>query len=633
MLAAAVLGLVTGMSYSLLAAGLVLVFRANRFLNLAQAQLGTVSALLLARLVVDGGWSWWLAFPLALAAAAGVGALVDVVVVRRLERRGAVPLLLASLGVSQLLLGLTLLDALRPNQARIVLDGYPMPFRADVTVGALVLRTEHLLALVLVPAAVGGLALLLTRTTFGTAIRAAAGNRDAALLAGVPVRRTSTAVWAIAGALAGVAAILQAPGQAPFNLSALGTAVLLRGLAAAMLGGFTSFGWALGGGIGIGVVEGVALHLTNDAGVAEALLFAAVLAVVLLRTQGRPPLPLPPSPTPAAVLPARLPGAPLALRRPRRALALLGLGVGVATPFVLDRPSQHFALSLVLVFALVGVALTVLVGWAGQVSLGHVAFLGIGAYTAARLVPAGWSLPLVMLAAAAAGALVAAAVGLPALRRGSLALTVTTLGLAVVGPNWLFVQPWIGQAGNLPVAAPGLAGVGRLSSQFEVYLAALVTLCLLLAAAGRLRSSTAGRRLVAARDNERAAAAAGVDVVQLRLAVLALSGATAAVAGVLWAAAWRNVSPQLLGPEQSLLALAVPVIGGLGSLPGAVLGALWVVGVPFAVSGSTAFALAFSGGGLLLVQLVAPDGLAGLVRRLVLRGVPAARREVVREPT
>src|SRR5688500_13567586 len=127
-----VLGLLNGLTIGLLAAGLVLVYKSNRFLNLAHAQMGALSALLLAKWVLDWGWNWWVAFVVATLVGVVTGVVVERALVAPLRRRTKSPmrLLLLSIGVSQLLLALTFIPALNPDTSRTTV--YPQPFQADV---------------------------------------------------------------------------------------------------------------------------------------------------------------------------------------------------------------------------------------------------------------------------------------------------------------------------------------------------------------------------------------------------------------------------------------------------------------------------------------------------------------------
>src|SRR5207247_3714369 len=141
---------------------------------------------------------------------------------------------------------------------------------------------------------------------------------------------------------------------------------------------------------------------------------------------------------------------------------------------------NEFLLSLVLIYALLGVALTMLLGWGGQVSLGNFALVGLGAYLIARWA-SDWTLLAVVLVVGAIGAGVMVLVGLPALRIRGLTLAVTTLGLAVISQDWLYHQSWIGGANPLARTVPALSlggGLGSSDSQMAAYYVALVVLAL-----------------------------------------------------------------------------------------------------------------------------------------------------------
>ena len=188
---ALVLGLLNGLTIGLLAVGLVLVYKSNRFLNLAHAQLGTLSALLLAKWVIDWNWNWWLAFVLAVAAGLVTGLVVERFLVGPLRRRTGSPvrLLLLSLGVSQLLLALTYIPDLGPSTSQTTT--YPQPFHSTLRIGHVSLTGMYVLTAVLVPVLVAGLALFMRYSALGKEIRAAANNPDSARLCGISVRRVS----------------------------------------------------------------------------------------------------------------------------------------------------------------------------------------------------------------------------------------------------------------------------------------------------------------------------------------------------------------------------------------------------------------------------------------------------------
>jgi ABC-type branched-subunit amino acid transport system ATPase component/ABC-type branched-subunit amino acid transport system permease subunit len=631
-----VLGVLNGMQFGLLAVGIVLVYRSNRFLNLAYAQLGALPALLLAKFVLQWGWSWWGAFPVCVAAGVATGLLVERALVSRLQARtrSSISLLLLTLGIGEVLLALSYVPALGPGANRLATRGYPLPFHTHITVGSVVLGGQDVLVVFFAPLLVGGLALLLHYSFIGKQLRAAASNPDAARLAGVSLRRVRALAWGLAGGLAAITAVLQAPSQGSFNAAVLGPGLLLFALGAAAFGAFVSITWAIAGGLTLGIVQQLTLAETHDAGAALLVVVAVILAVIVVRghdigqafaTSGsvvdhRAPPPPPDS----------LSGHWLVKRR-RAVLGGMALLVAALLPVLpaLRAESRRFDLSLVVVYALVAASLAILVGWAGQISLGHFAVVGIGAFVAARLFSHGVSLAAVIVVAGAAGALAMVLVGIPALRVPGLSLAVSSLGLAVVAPAWLYRQSWLGSRQPFGLQAPAqplAAGLWRPATEAGVYYLGLAMLAVVLLGASAVRASGAGRAILAVRDNEMGAASFGLTPATVKLVALALSGFIAAVGGVVWAEAWRSVAATQFTPDLSMAVLAAPVVGGVTSLSGSVAGAVAIFGVAIfaapmlrSVFGrfgeQVGFQLALGGAGIILVLLRYPDGLAGAGQR------------------
>jgi ABC-type branched-subunit amino acid transport system ATPase component/ABC-type branched-subunit amino acid transport system permease subunit len=631
-----VLGVINGLTIGLLAVGIVLVYKANRFINLGHGQLGTLSAVLLAKFVLDWGLPWALALVLAVGVGVGVGLGIERWVIRPLRARAASSetLLLASIGIAQLLLALVFVSAFRPDDDALSIEKYPLPFDSRVELGSVVLTADHLLILAVVPVLVVALGAFLRYSLMGKMIRAVASNTDAARLCGVSVRRVSAVTWGIAGALSAVTAVLLAPSQGSFDAAQLGPDLLLRALGAAAVGGFVSVPAACLGGLGLGVVEQVARHQTSSGADATLVLFAAIIVVFVIRARAINRAAAVETPVSYERRPLRVPAGladHVLVRRRRLLLAAGGLALAAVAPFLpyLDSAGNRFKLALIVVYALVGVALTMLVGWAGQVSLGHFALVGVGAFITARLAPNGWSLLALLVLSGLAGAAAMAVTGLPAVRLRGLTMVVTTLGVAVVAPVWLFRQDWFGSAQpfGLTVEPAAIAnGLGRPFEPAEVYFFALAWLAAVLVGAGLLRDSVPGRLVQAVRDNEQAAASFGVTPSTVKLGVLAVSGFVAGSAGVIWAEAMRNVATHQFSPAISLSILAVPVIGGMGSLAGAVVGAVAVFAPAFFLgpvtealfgefSAQVGFQLALGGVGLVAVVLAYPSGIAGAAQR------------------
>jgi branched-chain amino acid transport system permease protein len=300
-------------------------------------------------------------------------------------------------------------------------------------------------------------------------------------------------------------------------------------------------------------------------------------------------------------------------------LAALVLFVTVTLPLLLpDRFAGRF--TLVVIVAIVGVSLVILTGWSGQISLGQFGFAGVGALVAGALsTNFDADFFVCVLAAGIAGAITAVVIGLPALRIQGLFLAVTTLAFAFTVQYFLLNRDYFGWA--LPeqgevVGRPRLYGRFDVSSDTRFYFVCLFFLALSLLAARSLRQNRSGRIMIGVRDNGRGVQAYGVNLARTRLAAFAISGFIAAIAGALLAFNTGSVDATTFSPERSISVFTIAVIGGLTSLPGAMLGAIWVEGVPFLFSGSEFVRLLTSGVGLLVLLLLVPGGLSEIMYRL-----------------
>jgi branched-chain amino acid transport system permease protein len=286
---------------------------------------------------------------------------------------------------------------------------------------------------------------------------------------------------------------------------------------------------------------------------------------------------------------------------------------------------------------MVGLSLCLLTGWGGQVSLGQFALVGVGSFAAARLAAQGLPFWAILPVAGLIGVAVAVLVGLPAVRIQGLFLAVATMAFAVLAYGYLFQQPaLVGNASGEFLSRPTV-----LHSERAVYWLGLGLVVLFAVLIRNFRSTAAGRMLVAVRDNDRAARSAGISATGARLLAFALSGFIAACAGVVYAYAQQRYLSTNFDPDTSFTMVTMAVIGGLGSIPGALLGAVVVFGIPILFRGSEASQLIqflVGGAGGLFVLLFLPRGAAGLlydardalVARIVRRvdGLPAPPRIV-----
>ena len=603
------IGAMTGLAYAVLAAGLVLVYRATRVVNFAHGEIGAFGAAVLALLVLEYRWSFFLALPVALLIGCAIGAAVELLVVRRLFRAPRLVLLVATIGVAQLLF---VSQLLLPGVTKSA--PYPSPLDRNLELGGVLLGSPHFMVLALVPATVAGLSVFLGRTPYGIAIRASAENPDRAELAGISTKRISTAVWVLAAALAVLTAVLVNPLRGTvvgLPAVALGPALLLRALAAALIGRMTSLPRALAGGIAVGVVEAVIFSNSGSPGIVDAVLFVVVLGLVLLQRNEHDPGSLPTASS-ARPIPARLRSI-WWVRRMTPLVCGASLLLALVLPLLLTAPSQTFALSRMLLFALIGLSVTVLTAWAGQLSLGQFGFVGLGAFVTAGLTGRGVPFLPAVAYGAVAGVIAALLIGFPALRVRGLFLAVTTLGFAVAARTWLFEQPlFLGEDTVAFLPRPTVAGVD-LTSQRAYYYLCLAALLGALLVVVRLRASGIGRTIIATKDNEAAAASFAVSPAVAKLTAFAVAGGLAALGGGLLAGLLVQFDARSFGPETSLQIVAMVVIGGLGSVAGPLLGALYVVGLPALLGASGTVTLLTSSIGLLVLLLYLPSGLVGVV--------------------
>ena len=275
-----ILGTITGLTYALMAVGITLIYRTSRVLNFATGEMGALPAVLIPILVINNSWPYWLALALALLGSVVLSAGTEALVIRPLSRGPRLTMLVATIGLAQVFFGLNLLI---PRGGELTGKPFPVPFDWRLTVGSLVLGPGQLLIIFVAPVCILALTWYLNRSPLGKASRAAAENAEAAQLAGVPIGRVSLNIWAIAGLLAGIGAIL-AGGTRPLTLSAaLGPALLLRALGASMIGGLRSIWGSFAGGIGIGIVEALIIWNYPVGGVLEVVLASLILVSMLVR--------------------------------------------------------------------------------------------------------------------------------------------------------------------------------------------------------------------------------------------------------------------------------------------------------------------------------------------------------------
>lgn len=287
----------------------------------------------------------------------------------------------------------------------------------------------------------------------------------------------------------------------------------------------------------------------------------------------------------------------------------------LALPFLVGGYPIYIA-SLVGIYALVAIGLNLLVGFSGQISLGHAGFFALGAYGSALLASRlGLPFWLAIPAAAAMTAIVGALIAIPALRLKNLYLAIATLGFGVVVQKMIFEWRGITGGGAGLEVVPATLGGLSLVVDGRMYYVILVALALGVWTSMHLIRHRTGRALVILRDSEIAAAALGINVARHKVIAFAFSAFYTAVAGGLLANLVRYLNPESFNVNLSIMFLAMVVIGGLGSIPGAILGALFYVLVPELFRDlKDAPGLVF-GLSLMLTMVLLPGGLVTIGRR------------------
>ena len=622
------LGVVTGLTYGVLALGLILVYRSSRILNFAHGQVGAFAASVFGAYVVSKHLPYWLLFPVALALGAGVNMLVEVVAIRRLRKAPAMMSIIATLGVSSFLLAFgSVINTTVHNGAQ-----FPQPpGLPDLHVGAFRVTPAYTAELIVTPLLVVGLAVFLRWTRYGIAIRAAADNRDNATMRGIAPGRRSLLAWGIAGAISAYAAILQAPSQGfTIGVASLGPSLLVRALLISVLARLDKLPVALGAGVALGVVEQVLLYNNPSGGAVELVVFAGMIVALLLQTrrgsrerdQGSFLAVSGAKPLPDAM-------SELWLVRNLGRIGAAALVVFLLL-FLLGSNASAFTMTRLVGFTLVGLSVFVMSGLGGQLSLGQFALAGIGAVFSHQMTQDGTNFVLALGLASVYTAGVAVLVGLPALRIRGLLLTVSTLAFAVVCQLWLFSQPWAFGPGVEP-AHPDAPGIGPLDTGREYYLVAVPALLVGLWLTRNVSRGGVRRRLVALRDNEDGARAFTLPATLLKLQAFAVAGFLAGLGGAVYAHSLPLVNAGTFTADESITVVAMAVIGGISLLAGAFLGALYLIAFPAFVPLDSA-GLAASSLGWLLLVLYFPGGLAQVVQPLKDRLVDLAARRAGLDP-
>jgi branched-chain amino acid transport system permease protein len=617
-------GVIIGGLTALIALGIALIYRANRIISFAQGDLGAVPTVFTVLLISGAGVPFLVALPIGIAGALALGAVIEFVIIRRFANAPRLILTVATLGLAQALAGFGLILPILLNNAwpnifpsTGVSSGYSPPFDLRFNVGTVVFNANDIIAMVAIVGAVVALSLFFRYTRVGIAVRASAESADRAMLLGIPVKRIGTIVWVIASLLAFMSLFLRA-GVVGLPLgSVLGPTILIRALAACVIGRMEHLAVIFWSAVGLGILEQGIFWNTGRRALVAPVIFVVLLVVLLVQRRAKLARTDEQSNWQAVAdvrpVPPELSSLP-EVRWVFRSLNLALLGIALLLPFVLTVSRINLA-ATIFIYAMVAVSLVVLTGWAGQVSLGQIAFFGFGAAVGGAITTRyGWDISLALLVAALAGAVLAIVIGLPALRVRGLFLAVITLAFAEATARYFLNRndfDWWLPTGR--VTRSDLFGVIPLTSERQYYYFALACLLLMMLMARQVRRSRVGRVIVGVRENERGAQAYAINLVRAKLTAFAFSGFIAAFAGAVFVHHQRDLGIQPYEATESLGVFTMVVIGGLGSIPGGIVGALYVKGTQTLLPSELSFFA--SGIGLLLVLIALPGGLASLIYR------------------
>lgn len=461
-------------------------------------------------------------------------------------------------------------------------------------------------------------------TRLGLATQASTENERAIASAGFSPQVLAGITWALASAATGITLILASPFTVLSPVTF--TLAIVPALAAVMLARLSSVGVAVGAGLGLGSLQAMLSFSTTKAwwpefariGVREAVQFVVLAGALFLLGKHLPERGS-----------TRVDPLPDVFRPSNRPLVIVALTVGAVAAVVMTSGSYRFGIITSMIVAIIALSLVVLTGLVGQISLAQAAFAGTSGFALSKLGDnVGIPFPIAPLLAALLAALLGVIVGLPALRIRGAHLAVVTLGLAVAVERVIFRNPVLTPAAGNPIESPSLFGLdlgvreGRNIARVEFGLLVVVITVVVFVAVGNIARGSTGRRFLAVRSDEKAAAAVGIDVAGTKLVAFALSSFLAGIGGALLGYSRGQLSAESFGVFVGLSILTFAYLGGITSVSGAVVaGTFAPLGIGFVIVDrqfdAASWYLLASGAGLVATAIFNPVGIAGANRRLI----------------
>lgn len=615
-LSAGFVGVIVGSAYSLMGVSLTLMYRSTGVLSFAHAAFAMVAAYVYADL---GGRGWPLGLAAIVASAITVvyGLAIERVVIRRVRGANATMKMIATLGVLQFTTAVIILIF----GTEIGKPAEPLLPDETLRIGDILVTYQQLAVIVVAVLAAVALALFLSRTRFGLAVRAVPQNPESARLVGVSLVDVSRFNWALGSLLAALTGVLVAP-TTLFNIGTF-PLLLLKALTACLFGGLVSLPLTFAGGLVVGVVESVFSVRFAAVGANNLGIVGLVVVLLLVRKRWAPEVP------PETVFPgatsvigrkirtatSAVAAATAEVVRPYR-LAVVPVVLFAALVVPIRSEYWGFIGARAVFYAIQALSLVLLVGYAGQVSLMHGAYVGIGAFTTSFLTYThGWPLEAAIPVAGLAGVAMGALVGLPALRLSGLQFAIASLAFAGAASGWLFQQPDF--ARQLPRGT--LFGVDLFDTG-NLYLFMLPVALLLYLLVWNVRRSTFGALVLGSRESPLTVAHFGADPNRTRMWAFLFASFIAAIGGSFWGILLTRFGAEMFSFGLSISLLLFTVLAGAESLAAPLLVALLFGVLPSVVqgeSGTEASAWPDLISGAVVVALIAsrPKGIASMLAR------------------
>jgi len=603
-------GLAIGCVYALIALGFSMMLRATDLLNFAQGEFVMMGAYFGYTLLTHTPLPFIAVFIVASLLTGLLGVIVERLTLRtiREQQSPVLNMIIATVGIG-ICLRLIAQTIWGAEPIR-----YPIRIGDEaVLVAGLPISSMHIWIILLAAASMFALHFFLQRTLSGIAWRAAAYDPATAGILGIGFSKIVALTFGISGALAGAAGVLISP---LFFVSQDIWLMGPRAFAAAALGQFSILGTMIGGPV-LGLIETMAAGYISSA-YKNGIAYAITIIILMI-------IAVPKVPTSGSVgqLYARIPLVEVLawpaskMKNWRNMSLLIGGLIMLFLPAVLGDYEIHIVV-LIMIYMIEALGLQLVIGYGGSIVIGHAAFVGIGAYTSALLsLKMGVPFPLSLLGAGVFTG-VFGFVFAPILRLPGHYCAIATIGFGeiinLVMLNWTAVTN--GYSGLSKIPKPKF-GPLIIKSDYGFYYLALILLILVYSGLIRLIKSRFGRALVASKENEMASIAMGINVPWFRSQTLAIGAFCGGIGGALYAHFNGFISPDGFSIVESIGYLTMVVVGGLGSLPGAMIGTVAVFGIPEVLRGLAEYRMLVYGALLVLFMMYLPGGLTDSTSRTV----------------